>query len=1586
MCRLHASAVGGYRSTWERLKPLPSIRLGNDVVRSYQEALTMTRTLTVALIVLLVASAVLAAEPRVLLVGGGGTASALEALDIPFEQTTWPDYKAGRINIFDYTVIISAMDEDRSPIKDSPTRLRRFVDSGGVFLGMRNRRADAWLPVPAKNDRSYEFGEVLVPDHPIFHQPNELTRETLLQVHMGSIYDAWYDLGEGWVPLISAGKQQGWDAEPAASDGEHYGMIELEYGMGRIVLTQLIPEHAWFSDGDGPDSAGAKLFANLVTYALSHSPDWPEGASAVPECYHRSVSDLLPEPTAGGAWPLDDGRQGAGWTFESQGKFTGKPDRRAVFTISHPHEDTEEGAFGRVSRTVPVDAEGGCYLRFYVSDDYCGGVDRDYEGDRAVATYENKKRDMRFCEVLVDGEQVWDMDVLGRNPRPADRRFYLADISNAIRGKDEVTISLQVRDRQGTEKPFLTEVFWAGVEMFPGIQRIPARQMEAEGFAEDDGAMQIGAPEGSLRRPFTGESGQYYAAIGLRDDHTGQSRLRLSVGGKQVGEVQMTADDYGQWHAVFGPVQVNRGDEVRLDATRDRTEVMRVEEIALLPRELVERKPVREEVAIEPPCYQPGEEPARDSFTMTVSDHAGVARSGEVATQGLPFAYGALTSARNLRVLDASGAEVPVQARALNSWPDGSVMFALVSFPASVDANANAQYTVEFGSQVRPAEFPGRILTVNEQDGRIAVNTGPLQATLSTTRGTLVDSAVLDGTQMIGDEPWAALVTAEDGTQYSSALGEVTDTQVIEAGPLRAVIRRIGRHTAEDGSTLLEFDIIQEFYLGSPTTRLSYVFTHKEDTETQKLRQVRLNMPCPWAGDGAQATVWGDDAPASGASASCSQLELDSGTIGADGPAAQQVRTQGFARLAPTGGNGPALAVATRWWWEKWPKAVEVGAGGIALDLIPMDSHTQFSDGPFVLYQGEGITHEVMLGFEPAGTDTNSADAFEAFRDRLIAASDSRYAVGTLALGEMPAENEFLFPRYEEAIDHLHEGYMAKREKRSEYGMENYGDDTFEWGYGPSYTFWSNQEYDHHHGFLVEWFRSGDRRYFEIGEEAARHYEATDCYHWAPGREHLIGAPHHHNSRHIVDEGWFPDHCVGGASNGHSWVEGLLDYWLLTGDVRAEETARKMGDWYVWTVENGRYGAGGQERGPGWTLIALSSLYRMTGDERYKAAGDSILDWMATIQDPVRGVVSVPISEQPSYEGGTAFMHGILGRGLGRFYEATGEERAMRMCLGVGEWLTTEPMGPPARFWYKQAPRCKTGYSATTQCTGALSYPYRYTGDDWFGTLTEELLSMTGPSSRSCSWMYSSLAHVQPRITPLEVLLPDSIPICCPDQPWQGQVQLRNTTDEPVEATLRGTSELLRIACEPTTLTIGPGETATATVTACPPDGTAPCSADSLLEITCGDRTWKRDFTVRVVESMVREQSEADAAALTEPFAIDDDGGMRFIHVPRDVRFNPSPWQAADDAGSATWTLTLPTAGEYTLLGHCWWLDDKGNSFYAQIDDADPVEFGNAGRMGEWLWTQGPTAKLDAGEHTVRILAREDGARISAVMLTNTVL
>ncbi len=228
---------------------------------------------------------------------------------------------------------------------------------------------------------------------------------------------------------------------------------------------------------------------------------------------------------------------------------------------------------------------------------------------------------------------------------------------------------------------------------------------------------------------------------------------------------------------------------------------------------------------------------------------------------------------------------------------------------------------------------------------------------------------------------------------------------------------------------------------------------------------------------------------------------------------------------------------------------------------------------------------------------------------------------------------------------------------------------------------------------------------------------------------------------------WIADHTMAGPSAGHSWVEGMIDYWFLTGDPWAEEVVYSLAHWYSDIAEHNRFGAGGQERGPGWALIAISALARATGGERIRDAGRIVADWIIQWQDPIRGVVSVPISEQPSYEGGSTFMHGIVGRGLGRWYDVTGDPRIKQSLLGIAEWITTEPMGEPGTFWYKQGPQNSTRYSATDQCMTALTYAYRSTGDPWYAEIASALLDRTGPNRRSMSWYPQSLDHLAPVVT-----------------------------------------------------------------------------------------------------------------------------------------------------------------------------------------------------------------------------------------------
>ncbi len=74
---------------------------------------------------------------------------------------------------------------------------------------------------------------------------------------------------------------------------------------------------------------------------------------------------------------------------------------------------------------------------------------------------------------------------------------------------------------------------------------------------------------------------------------------------------------------------------------------------------------------------------------------------------GVPFARGALKSADNVRLLEG-GIEVPLQVRALATWPDGSVKWILLDFAAS----ANRSYCLEFGAGVTRAAPAGQSVRV----------------------------------------------------------------------------------------------------------------------------------------------------------------------------------------------------------------------------------------------------------------------------------------------------------------------------------------------------------------------------------------------------------------------------------------------------------------------------------------------------------------------------------------------------------------------------------------------------------------------------------------------------------------------------------------------------------------------------------------------------------------------------------------------------------------------------------------------------------------------------------------------------------
>ena len=91
--------------------------------------------------------------------------------------------------------------------------------------------------------------------------------------------------------------------------------------------------------------------------------------------------------------------------------------------------------------------------------------------------------------------------------------------------------------------------------------------------------------------------------------------------------------------------------------------------------------------------------------------------------------------------------------------------------------------------------------------------------------------------------------------------------------------------------------------------------------------------------------------------------------------------------------------------------------------------------------------------------------------------------------------------------------------------------------------------------------------------------------------------------------------------------------------------------------------------------------------------------------------------------------------------------------------------------------------------------------------------------------------------------------------------------------------------------------------------------------------------------------------------------------------------------GKASFEFDVSDDGEHYLWCRVWWFDTCGNSVRISIDGARPFSFGQDGTFKRWHWFKAPEGlkqlKLEKGQHSMVISAREDGVRIDQILLTD---
>jgi PcRGLX-like N-terminal RIFT barrel domain/PcRGLX-like protein central beta sandwich domain len=710
----------------------------------------------------------------------------------------------------------------------------------------------------------------------------------------------------------------------------------------------------------------------------------------------------------------------------------------------------------------------------------------------------------------------------------------------------------------------------------------------------------------------------------------------------------------------------------------------------------------------------------RERLSLNVENPYDFALESSPVTSGVPFFRGELGDTEHLRLLDDAGSEIPVQAKITARWQDGSIKWLLLSFLATVAPQDTAAYILEYGTAIARAEAASPLRHTRDGEA-LTVDTGPLRVRFDASRSAFpvevrAGSGAQERVAFPGSGPLMAVEIADAAGKLYSTRGRVERLEIEESGPVRTVVSVIGRHRSDAGEAFFEYGARFTFYAGSTLVRVEYTWGNDWDgAEFAEFAGVTLSLPLgsdgahPWLlglGDGREARGEGD--------AALTQWRDDAFRLapGPEPPGAG--RAEGWIDV---GGSGGSVTAAVRHFWQLYPKALRLTGGALALDLCPAFPEGTYDDcsrldeikwfyylmrGRYKVRRGVRKQHEVLLQFHDGPPEAEAARKLaRVFQEPLIAACAPERYSETGVFGPILPATQGRFPDYEAVCEKVYRGYLRRREEGHEYGMLNFGDT-----WGERAVNWFNGEYDHHHAFLMQFIRTGDRRWFFLGEQAARHAIDVDTCHHGPHRGgewiHAMG----HTGDYFTEPHEGHGYPRGRFSDSHTWTEGFCDWYFLSGDPTASANAALVADYYAGDYLN--HYDWTNCRTNGWHLILTMAAYRATDDPYYLNAARIIVERTLERQSPGGGwhrqMVPGHCHDMPRHRGEANFMLGVLANGLEEYYREVQDPRVAAAVLGGAKQCVEELWVPESDgFRYTSCPNMK-GYTANNDMTAAILF------------------------------------------------------------------------------------------------------------------------------------------------------------------------------------------------------------------------------------------------------------------------------------------
>ncbi len=196
-------------------------------------------------------------------------------------------------------------------------------------------------------------------------------------------------------------------------------------------------------------------------------------------------------------------------------------------------------------------------------------------------------------------------------------------------------------------------------------------------------------------------------------------------------------------------------------------------------------------------------------------------------THGVPWPVGEVTSTDQLQLLDENQKPLPATFTPLNTWPDGSLQWTLIDTTVDLDPSGNRALTACLKAKPTKPTLLKNPVTASTKAGLTTLSNGLASLTISAKPGQFVTTWTTNKKPFITPNAFDVTFKDASGKLYSIVQSK-KKVSIEHASPSRTVVRIDGKHTADDGSTLLDYYLRLELRANRADVKITHAFRNRE--------------------------------------------------------------------------------------------------------------------------------------------------------------------------------------------------------------------------------------------------------------------------------------------------------------------------------------------------------------------------------------------------------------------------------------------------------------------------------------------------------------------------------------------------------------------------------------------------------------------------------------------------------------------------------------------------------------------------------------------------------------------------------------